>query len=255
MELALLNIGLAVLSRTHSPGLQCTVKNSTKRQKAGDEARRILSILADRTITDDNILTEDNGRPYFSDKGIDFNISHSRDMVAVSLVRGNSIQRTACDIQFINKAMASNHARLKKIAQQFFTVAEVEYIFHKDTGEDDIYNTRFFQIWALKESYIKLRGLSVFDMASIPSFICKETINEASFRFKFYFEQPVQSLLYFYLYKLGSEENQYMLALALEGDQQPEPSFQWFSESVLPISNIVEIKAAPSPIETVKPNT
>ena len=254
MELALFNLGLALLSRTHCSDCQCTDSDSSKREKPGDEARRIFSLLIDQPIFDNDILTEDSGRPYFPDKDMDFNISHSSDMVAVSLVSGKDL-KTGCDIQFVNKPMASNKARLEKIAMQFFSADEVEYIFSKDAGCEVAGNTRFFQIWALKECFIKLRGLSVFDMVSIPSFIRNDICNDGSFSFNFAFEQTGELPLQFYLYEIGSPGNQYILALAIEGEPKPQASIQWFSESVFPISSIVEIKAAQSPMETVNPKT
>jgi 4'-phosphopantetheinyl transferase len=71
--------------------------------------------------------------------------------------------QTGCDIQLVQ-----TRANTKKIAEEFFSVSEREYIFSQDGNQ---YNeTRFFEIWTLKECFLKLRGLSVFDMAKVPSF-------------------------------------------------------------------------------------
>ena len=231
MSIPLFNIGLTLMSIDPTA-----------------EGRRILSILEGRPLAEQDILKDDNGRPYFSDNyakagSIDFNISHSGNMAAVSLVKGTGLC-TGCDVQLVK-----NRTNTLKIAERFFSNSEVKYILsQKEKGND----AAFFEIWTLKECYIKLRGLSVFDIDKVPSFFYENGDGAESGSFAFYTDNTAP--LSFYLYKLSDKAGTvYIMAAAIEGAEL-QPSIQWFSESTLPCKSIAEIKAAPSPAVTVSPN-
>ena len=195
------------------------------------ESRRILRQLSGKAFADSDILTGENGRPYLPGGGQDFNISHSGNISAVSCVKGENL-RTGCDIQLV-KARANT----LKIAGKFFSPAEKKYILSNtdDTGS----TANFFYVWALKECYIKLRGLSVFDIAQIPSFISESEPGG----FNFSFGMPSSSPLSFFLYELA--DVQYILAAAIEGETN-KPEIKWFSQGSLPVRSIAEIKANPA---------
>ena len=163
-------------------GLSCLQINQSKKAERNSalsaEARRILSILAD--CPTDAITKDKNGRPFFQNGNADFSISHSGSIAAVSLIheanphRSPSGQmfpsakfRTGCDIQLIRP-----RKNLRNIAEENFYAAENDYIFLQNETQFEC--ARFYQIWTLKECYIKLRGLSVFDMLKAPSFIRAE---------------------------------------------------------------------------------
>ena len=221
-------IGLSFLSNMSS--------TRTKGTKLTDEARRILSQLEERHIHENDIAREPNGRPFFPDReGTDFNISHSGALAAVSYARGGNL-RTGCDVERLRL-----RPKTTKIAEKLFSVSEQNYIF----SQPEYTEARFFEIWTLKECYIKLRGLSVFDMASTPSFVRNNALA---------FDAAVSSPLSFILYELSDSGERYILSAALEGPEQHQPIIRWFSESSLPCKIIAEIKAAPNPAETVKPN-
>ena len=224
------------------------LKEPNRRELLSGEGRRILSLLWNRPLTDNDIVKDENGRPYFPDSRADFNISHSGAVTAVSLVKGVKL-RTGCDVQIV-KARAST----MKIAESFFNIAEREYIFSQDKNKDN--EIKFFEIWTLKECFLKLKGLSVFDMQKVPSFICEERTDEGLLRRHFGFCAKVSSPLSFYLYEMRAHSDErYILAVAIEGDEQPQPEIRWFSQSPLPVRSITEIKAAASPAETVSPKT
>ena len=201
------------------------------------EARRVLSLLEGRPLEETDIAREENGRPFFPGRETDFSISHSHNMVAVSLAKGGTSgkanPRTGCDVQLIRP-----RPRMREIAEKFFSAAEKEYVFHKGEGQAD--TDKFFQIWVLKECFLKLRGLSVFDMAGVPSFIR----GGASGCLQFAFDAPVPSPLLFNLYELAGVHERYMLALVLEACADVRPEERWFSQP-LNDKSIVEIKAAP----------
>jgi phosphopantetheine--protein transferase-like protein len=209
--LTTLNIGLSVLS-SDTP-------KAERRKQLSAEGRRILSLLAGRTFAESDILRGENGRPYFPNCDEDINISHSGRITTVSFVKGSNV-RTGCDVQKIQ-----SRANTKKIAEEFFSVSEKDYIFsQKENGE-----TRFFEIWTLKECFIKLRGLSIFDMAKVPSFI---NVDDSG-NYHFTLNETSSSPLSFYLYELASTDEQYILAVAIEGAECQEPEIKGFSQSRL----------------------
>jgi len=216
-----------------------------RQEKLSAEARRILSQLEGRPITNKDIAREAGGRPFFlnrkvQDRDTDFSISHSGALTVVSLVSGKSL-RTGCDVELVRPRAGAG-----KIAEEFFTAPERDYI--ESAGSFDI--TRFYQIWTLKECFLKLRGLSVFDMAGVPSFISGEDSCRGQFKFGASGASPVL----FNLYELsGSAGKRYMLASAIEGTETEQPQIRWFSQDSLDCKSIAKINAAPSPAETVRP--
>ena len=105
---------------------------------------------------------------------------------------------------------------------------ERDYIFTHDKKRYD--EARFFHIWTLKECFLKLRGLSVFDMAKAPPFIGKNG------HLHYAFDDAV-----FRLYELSDGGGErYFLAAAIEGNRQLHPVVKWFSRSILPHRILVD---------------
>jgi len=222
-------IGLSILSTD-------TAKNQKKRLST--EARRVLTLLNGSPVEEADIATETGGRPFFIKKEADFNITHCVDITAVSYVKGKNL-RTGCDIERIRPRKGA-----EQIAEEFFSPYEKKYLY--SSGEFD--KIKFFEIWTLKECFIKLKGLSVFDMNTVPSFISQSL--------EFCFTAPPP--LVFRLYELTDNSNpdnikeHYMLAAAVEGSRQ-SLEILWFSQTSLDCKIKAEIKAAPSPAQTVSP--
>jgi len=211
--------------------LSNNLKDLPKRKQLSAEARRILSQLENRPITDEDIAREAGGRPFFPNREVrgsntDFSISHSGALAAVSLVRGKNL-RTGCDVELVRPRAGAG-----KIAEEFFTASERAYI-GSGSGFD---LARFYQIWTLKECFLKLRGLSVFDINSAPSFISREGL--------YTFGAVGVSPVLFNLYELtGNAGERYILATAvepqpsgecregspLEGTDIEQPEIRWFS--------------------------
>jgi len=223
-------IGLSILSNN----------DKSLKKQSSVEARRILSNFENRSINENDFSIEAGGRPYFFDKGADFNISHSGNIVAVSYIKKKYI-RVGCDIEKVKP-----RKNIAKISKDKFSACENKYLYSDGIFSDK----KFITLWTLKESYIKLRGLSVFDMAKIPSFIKH---NEENSTFDFTFSENTEKMLTFRLYELsnnnyetGSENTNYILAEAIEGEYL-KPEIIWFSPSSLTLDckMTAEIKALP----------
>ena len=226
------------------------VPKTERTQRLSAEARRILSQYEGKSLTNEDIAREASGRPFFPNRDMDFSISHSGALAAVSLVTGGGKNlRTGCDVELVRPRAGAG-----RIAREFFTAPEKNYI--EAGGDFDL--TRFYQIWTLKECFLKLRGLSVFDMAAAPSFVSSE--NQHAF--------VGVSPLSFSLYELsGGAGERYIVATAIEPQPSGEcregsplaraeaepPEIRWFSQEELDCSSIANINAAPSPAETVRP--
>jgi hypothetical protein len=205
--------------------------------------------MTGRSIGGNDIMLEENGRPYFPDGKEDFSISHSGALTAVSFVSGEKLRtrrarlRTGCDVELVKP-----RAGIIRIAEEFFTAQERNYVISSSQKQNSL--TAFFEVWTLKECYLKLRGLSVFDMKHTPSFICEKNGD-----FHFAFNAATDTPLSFYLYELkGVLNERYILAAAIEGAEQL-PTIRWFSQSALSARSIAEINAARSPAETVSPKS
>ena len=98
---------------------------------------------------DGEIATDEHGKPYFVNaRDKYFNISHSHDRVMCAI----GDVPVGCDVQKIG----NKSERAIKIAKRFFTKEEFEKLMN--TEEEKERNGFFFEMWALKESYIKCVG-------------------------------------------------------------------------------------------------
>jgi len=216
-------LNLSVLSNN----LNCPQKTEHKKRLSA-EARRILSQCESRNLTNEDISREAGGRPFFPDSDTDFSISHSGDLAAVSLVRGKGL-RTGCDVELVRP-----RAKARKIAEDYFAAAERDYI--ESGGSFDL--MRFYQIWTLKECFLKLKGLSVFDMRGVPSFINGV---EPAVHGLYAFDVSGAFPLSFNLYELtGNAGECYILATAIEGKEAEQPEIRWFSPEALSCKSIAK---------------
>jgi len=220
-------LGLSLLSNKHN-----SLRKAERRKLLSAEARCILSQLEGRPLAEDDVATDAVGRPFFPNRDTDFSISHSGNLAAVSLAAGRNL-RTGCDLELVRP-----RAKAPAIAEEFFTVPEREYI---ESG-GSFNETRFYQIWTLKECFLKLRGLSVFDMAGAPSFVSGEDPG------RFAFDADGVSPISFNLYELsGSAGERYILAAALEGTETEQPEIRWFSRETLDCINMTSAVYMPFP--------
>lgn len=105
--------------------------------------RLLEDVLEQHGISAENVTIGANGKPEC--EGIYFNLSHSADMVMCAI----SDVPVGCDIEKINDAPL-------EVAEQFFSEKERRYIAGTETVRER--NSRFFQLWTMKESYLKMTG-------------------------------------------------------------------------------------------------
>ena len=202
-------LGLSILSNVNRH------KRTYRQKLLSVEAKHMVSQLSGRPLAEHEIAREEQGRPFFPDYKADFSISHSWDLAAVSLVTGGNL-RTGCDVELVRPRKSA-----KEISEKYFSANERDYIFSPRRFE----LAKFYEIWTLKECFLKLRGLSVFDMATVPSFIS---------RGDFALDADVFPQLSFYRYELaGAGEKRYILASVVEGTGGVQPEVRWFSRNSL----------------------
>lgn len=96
----------------------------------------------------DGIVYGENEKPYFRNKGVYFNLSHSGDYAVCAV----STCEIGCDIEKIKPLKLS-------IAEKFFTENEYKHILSEPTDEKK--NDIFYRYWTLKESFMKATGLGM----------------------------------------------------------------------------------------------
>lgn len=93
----------------------------------------------------------DQGKPRladpFSDRGIEFNLSHSGDLVVVAL----SLERPlGVDVEAIRPELA-----IEDLARRYFAADEIACLLAQEAG---CRREAFFRIWARKEAFLKALG-------------------------------------------------------------------------------------------------
>jgi phosphopantetheinyl transferase len=211
------------------------------------EGRRILNELDGLSAPAEHptkfpakeVKIAEGGRPFFADGHADFSISHSASAAAVSWLSSTQGKFcTGCDLQYMRSLKSIN-----EIAEACFSVQEHEYILDHPIEK----MKRFYQIWVLKEAWLKFKGLSVFKMQQAPSFAVEKALNFASIGN----DAGSSSSPLFFLYEL---ESSYMLAAAFETQGKiTAPLVRWFSQDSLPLKSLAAVKAVVNPAKTVRP--
>jgi phosphopantetheinyl transferase len=210
-----------------------------------NEGFNLLKGFTGRPVEEDELAWGKNGRPFLKDGFSDFNISHSGKAAMVTFVKKTNGQfpRTGCDLEQYKEGR-----NFDGIAGNFFPPEEASYV-HSLSGHNKV--EKFYQIWVLKESYLKLRGLTIGEIDKTPSFVSFDKKNNDCF-FCLRIENPVPVV--FYLYALEFGESHYYFTAAYEGEDPPEsPCFSFLGEEGR-LKSIAVIKAAKSPVKTVMPN-
>lgn len=128
------------------------LEDDKKRTVVGEMlARKAISDWCNVAVEDVIFDYEEYGKPYAVGLNVEFNISHSGDIVVCAI----DSYPVGIDVERIRPIDL-------KVAERICTDDELLYIFgHKPTEQDFIYTTdmeiltRFFEIWTKKEAYFK----------------------------------------------------------------------------------------------------
>lgn len=140
-----------------------------KRTVAGEMlARKAISEWCRVTPEIITFGIKEHGKPYVKDLAVEFNISHSGEMV-VCAVNDKPIGIDIEQIRPINLT----------IAKRICTDEELLYLFgHQPTDKDFTYTTdmeiltRFFELWTAKEAYGKCIGEGIMNIDKDLNFNC-----------------------------------------------------------------------------------
>ena len=109
--------------------------------------RRLLSAYTSRSITDIAYRRGPNGKPYLLDSDLEFNITHSGDLLLAAVTRGREV---GIDIEHVRPERP-----VMSLAKRYYTPAELQWLGTLPKDEQAI---GFFRLWTLKESFLKARG-------------------------------------------------------------------------------------------------
>ncbi len=118
-------------------------RNAIDRKLSLGAWRLMEAVLGKYGFSADNVITDANGKPLC--EGICFNISHSGEYVLCAV----SEAPVGCDIEKAENAPF-------EITDSVFLPSERKYIAEAQSDEDK--SRRFFRLWTMKESYIKMTG-------------------------------------------------------------------------------------------------
>ena len=118
-------------------------RNAIDRKLSLGAWRLTEEVLGKYGFSSDNVIMDANGKPLC--EGIYFNISHSGEYVLCAV----SETPVGCDIERAENAPF-------EIADSVFLPSERKYIAEAQNSVDK--SRRFFRLWTMKESYIKMTG-------------------------------------------------------------------------------------------------
>lgn len=132
--------------------------------------RKAISNWCDISAEDILFDITEHGKPYAKDLPIEFNISHSGNIVACAV----DDKPIGIDIEKIRPVDLS-------IAKRICSFEEMCYLFGHDPEEQDFVYTanidilaRFFEIWTIKEAFIKYSGFMT-ELQTINSYQCRKS--------------------------------------------------------------------------------
>lgn len=115
--------------------------------------RATLSEFGNRRPGDWRFRTNEHGKPFLDpeegDPPLRFNLTHAAGLAACVVCRGTEV---GVDTEHLGRVTAPG------LAGRFFAPAEQAQLVGLDGGER---RRAFFDIWTLKESYVKARGIGV----------------------------------------------------------------------------------------------
>jgi 4'-phosphopantetheinyl transferase len=126
--------------------------------------RAVLSLHSERKPHEWRFRYGDKGKPALSDDllaqtGLHFNISHSGEWLMIGVVTGGQAFKADSDVSFgVDIERERGSTDIVPILNHYFTQAETDALLQLPPS---LQRQRFFDLWAVKESYIKARGLGL----------------------------------------------------------------------------------------------
>lgn len=156
-------------------------EDDKKRSLAGEYlARTLVSDMSGIPFEEIVIVADQKGKPKPENIPLEFNISHSENIVVAALHK----DKVGIDVEKI-------HAVRPKLFKKVCTDKELEYLFGRIPDDGDYEReasyqelSRFFEIWTIKEAYFKCIGTGITDFKSIDIF--SESIRVENFSFDDY---------------------------------------------------------------------
>lgn len=143
------------------------LEDDKKRSLAGEYLARTLASEESGIPFEDIVIAADQkGKPYFENLSLEFNISHSENIVVAAV----HTEKVGIDVEKI-------HAVRQGLFKKVCTDKELEYLFgripdaeafEKESTRQEL--LRFFEIWTIKEAYFKCIGTGITDFKSIDIF-------------------------------------------------------------------------------------
>jgi 4'-phosphopantetheinyl transferase len=167
--------------------------------------RVTLSRLVNRAPRDWRFRIGEYGKPHVDDDAVRFNLSHTRGMAAVAVAPHGDI---GIDVERIDR-----HRLGLDIAERFFAPSEFEHLkgLNADTRVDASY-----ELWTLKEAYIKAMGLGL----SCPLDAFHFELDPLSL----HFSSPIDDVPGRWLLKRFRPTSEHALALAIGCDEPAKTS-------------------------------
>jgi 4'-phosphopantetheinyl transferase len=109
--------------------------------------RHLLSAYSGMAAREVAFIRGSHGKPYLSGSDLQFNITHSHDLLLAAFVQG---QEVGIDVERVRPERP-----VLSLARRYYTPAEVQWL-QSLPGADQARS--FFRLWTLKESFLKARG-------------------------------------------------------------------------------------------------
>lgn len=112
--------------------------------------RQVLASYTGLQAHELRFVANQHGRPALVEGGVEFNLSHTDGLAALAVARTREVG--------IDVEDADRRARPEEVADHFFAPTEVAGLMALPEAAR---RARFFDLWTLKEAYIKARGMGL----------------------------------------------------------------------------------------------
>lgn len=161
-----------------------------KRWKSRRMAKFLLKTLLEKHGFDPNLVEQiqraKNGRPYFAQQEIDFNITHSGNYVAIIFAKVASGERSP--VVGIDLEHPQKTRRFEPLIRHYADAVEAEQLLEKPQILTNLAE-RFYLSWCLREAVLKSQGVGIIKLSEVTHCPNEKTIKS---------QHCSQGILYFY---------------------------------------------------------